>query len=156
MDGWPTLSQVGTKSQTTNKPSLLWKEDTKFHSRKYLIFQKTPFSSNKRPELEEEVNSLLQKRAVEKILLESPGYYSRIFLVPKKNGKMNLIIALSTLNKFVIIQSFRMETQKKVRNSVRPNNWAFSLAYLHVSIHPESRKYLRFALKDKIFQFRAL
>ena len=124
-------------------------------SNKPIFFQQT-----KRPELEEEVNNLLLKRAVERIYPESPGFYSRIFLVPKKNGKMRLIIDLSTLNKFVMTQSFRMETQKKVRNSIQPNDWAFSLdltdAYLHVLIHPASRKYLRFSLKGKIFQFRAL
>ena len=49
--------------------------------------------------MEEEVNSLLKKRAADEILPESPGY-SRIFLVPKKNGKMRLIIDLSTQNNF--------------------------------------------------------
>ena len=38
--------------------------------------------------LEEEVNKLLLKGAVEKIEPEGPGFYSRIFLVPKKNGKI--------------------------------------------------------------------
>ena len=73
---------------------------------------------------------------------------------------MRLIIDLSTLNKFVMTQSFRMETQKKVRNYIQLNDWAFSLdlsdAYLHVLIHPALRKYLRFSLKGNIFQFRAL
>ena len=40
------------------------------------------------------------------------------------------------------------------------NDWAFSLdltdAYLHVPIHPRSRKYLRFTLKGRVFHFRAL
>ena len=60
-----------------------------------------------------------------------------------------------------------METQKKVRYSIHPNDWAFSLdltdaylhvriTYLHVRIYPSSCKYLRFALKDKTFKFRAL
>ena len=115
---------------------------------------------SQRPELAEEVNNLLQKRAVEEIIPESPGFYSRIFLVPKKNGKLRLSIDLSTLNHYVLTQSFRMETQKKVRNSIHPKDWAFSLdltdAYLHVLIHPMSRKYLRFTLNNKLFQFRAL
>ena len=37
--------------------------------------------------LVEEVNKLLLKGAVEKIELEGPGFYSHIFLVPKKNRK---------------------------------------------------------------------
>ncbi|MBV2113508.1 MAG: reverse transcriptase-like protein [Candidatus Thiodiazotropha sp. (ex Ctena orbiculata)] len=118
------------------------------------------FSQSGRSELAEEVEKLLSKRAVERIQPESPGFYSRIFLVPKKNGKMRLIIDLSNLNNHVLIQSFRMETQQKVRNAIHPNDWAFSLdltdAYLHVLIHPQSRKYLRFTLNRKVFQFRAL
>ena len=110
--------------------------------------------------LEEEVKKLLLKGAVEKINPEGPGFYSRIFLVPKKNGKLRLIIDLSKLNAFLNIQSFKMETANKVRHSIQPNDWAFSLdltdAYLHIPIHRQSRKFLRFCLKGQVFQFRAL
>ena len=56
------------------------------------------FQQSQRRELEEEVTSLLQKGVVEEIQPETPGFYSRIFLVPKKKGKLRLIIDLSTLN----------------------------------------------------------
>lgn len=118
------------------------------------------FKQSTNPVLEEEVQKLLLKRAVESINPEDPGFYSRIFLVPKKNGKWRLVIDLSRLNKFLNIQSFSMETVNKVRNSIYPNDWAISLdltdAYLHVPIHVTSRKYLRFCLKGRVFQFRAL
>ena len=110
--------------------------------------------------LEEEVNKLLLKGAVEKIEPEGPGFYSRIFLVPKKNGKLRLIKDLSRLNTFLEIQSFKMETANKVRQAIQPNDWAISLdltdAYLHVPIHRQSRKYLRFCLKGQTYQFKAL
>ena len=118
------------------------------------------FQQSLSPQLEEEVASLLQKGAVKEIHPVSPGFYSRIFLVPKKNGKVRLIIDLSTLNRHVFIQSFKMETQRKVRNAIRLNDWAFSLdltdAYLHVQIHPRSRKYLRFTLNGRVYHFKAL
>ena len=102
-------------------------------------------------QLEEEVVSLLSKGAVEEIIPECPGHYSRIFLVPKKNGKLRLIIDLSVLNHFVYTETFKMETQRKVRNAIQLNDWAFSLdltdAYLHIPIHHRSRKYLRFTLR---------
>ena len=120
-----------------------------------IFFQQSP-----RPELEEEVIKLIQKGAVERINPEVPGYHSRIFLVPKKNGKLRLIIDLSKLNSFLKIQSFSVETVNKVRQAIHPIDWAFSLdltdAYLHVAIHKASRMYLRFCLRDKVFQFRAL
>ena len=77
--------------------------------------------------LVKEVNKLLHKGAVEKIEPEGQGFYSRIFLVPKKNGKLRLIIDLSRLNTFLDIQLFRTETAIKVRQTIQPNDWAFSL-----------------------------
>ena len=111
-------------------------------------------------ELEEEVASLLSKGAVEEIIQECPGYYSRIFLVPKKNRKLRLIIDLSVLNHFVYTQTFKMETQRKVKDAIQLNDWAFSFdltdAYLHSPIHRRSRKYLRFTLRGRQFQFKVL
>ena len=110
--------------------------------------------------LEKEVASLLSKGAVEEIIPECPGYYSRIFLVPKKNGKLRLIIDLSALNHFVHTQIFKMETQRKVKDAVQLNDWAFSLdltdACLHIPIHHRSRKFLRFTLRGQVYQFKAL
>ena len=120
------------------------------------IFFQQPLSQH----LEEEVASLLSKGAVEEIIPECPGYYSRIFPVPKKNGKLRLIIDLSVLNHFVYTQTFKMETQRKVKDAVQLNDWAFSLdltdAYLHIPIHHRSRKYLRFTLGGQVYQFKAL
>ena len=97
---------------------------------------------------------------MEEIIPECPRYYSRIFLVPKKNGKLRLIIDLSVLNHFVYTQTFKMETQRKVKDAVQLNDWAFSLdltdAYLHIPIHHRSRKYLRFTLRGRVYQFKAL
>ena len=118
------------------------------------------FKQSGSPVLEEQAQKLLQKRAVESINPEDHSFYSRSFLVPKKNGKLRFIIDLSRLNKFLNIQSLSMETANKVRNAIYPKDWAISLdlmgANLHVPIHVTSRKYLRFCLKDRVFQFRAL
>ena len=131
-----------------------------FKERPILSPDPTFFQQPLSPQLEEEVASLLSKAAVEEIIPECPGYYSRIFLVPKKNGKLRLIIDLSVLNHFVYTQTFKMETQRKVRNAVQLNDWAFSLdltdAYLHIPIHHRSRKYLRFTLRGRVYQFKAL
>ena len=76
------------------------------------------FQQSLSPQLEEEVASLLQNGAVEEIHPISPGFYSRIFLVPKKNGKVRLIIDLSTLNRHVFIQSSKMETLLEHRHYI--------------------------------------
>ena len=118
-------------------------------------------SQSSSPFLKEEIENLLNKRAVERVQNpETPGFYSRIFLVPKKNGKFRLILDLSLLNRYIEKQAFKMETVKSVRQAMRLNNWAVSIdltdAYLHVPIHRQSRKYLRFVHEDQVYHFSAL
>ena len=53
-----------------------------------------------------------------------------------------------------------METVKSVRQAMRLDDWAVSIdltdAYLHVPIHHQSRKYLRFIHEDQVYHFTAL
>ena len=47
-----------------------------------------------------------------------------------------------------------------MKDAFQLNDWAFSLdltdAYLHISIHRWSRKHLRFTLRGRVYQFKAL
>ena len=118
-------------------------------------------SQSSSPFLREEIENLLNKRAVERVQNPgTPGFYSRIFLVPKKNGKYRLILDLSLLKRYIEKQAFKMETVKSVRQAMRLNDWAVSIdltdAYLHVPIHHQSRKYLRFVHEDQVYHFSAL
>ncbi len=119
------------------------------------------FPANHVSRLRAEVDALLGKRAVERVVdHQSPGFYSRLFLVTKKNGKMRPVIDLSTLNKHIQLEHFKMETQRSVRETVRNHFWSVSIdlqdAYLHIPIRPTYRKYLRFAIGGEVFQFRCL
>ena len=53
-----------------------------------------------------------------------------------------------------------MFTTNSVLSSVRKGDYAFKIdlqdAYFHVPIHPSSRKYLRFAFENKVYQFQVL
>ena len=53
-----------------------------------------------------------------------------------------------------------METPESIRTSLIPGEWVSSIdlsdAYLHIPIHPNSRKYLRFCYKSQVFQFTSL
>ena len=111
--------------------------------------------------IREGIENLLNKWAVERVQNPgTPGFYSQIFLVPKKNGKLRLIIDLSLLNRYIKKQSFKMETVKSVRQAMRLNDWAVSIdlidAYLHVPIHHQSWKYLCFVYEDQVYHFTAL
>ena len=56
--------------------------------------------------------------------------------------------------------SFKMETLQSVLLSVRPGDWMVSLdlkdAYLQVPMHPDARKFLRFMVGEKVYQFKVL
>ena len=91
--------------------------------------------------LNQELQNLLRKGAVEPAP-QSPGFYSRLFLVQKASGSWRPIIDLSTLNGFITSSRFHMETPRSVLNSIRPGDWMISLdlqdAYLQVPVHHDS------------------
>ena len=120
------------------------------------------FSKNqiKNKVLLSEIQKMLDKRAIEEVVSPGPGYYSRLFVVPKPNGKWRPIIDLKRLNRMTVIPKFKMETVQSVMSSLTKGNFAFSIdlsdAYFHIPIHPRSRKYLRICFAGRVFQFRAL
>lgn len=103
---------------------------------------------------------MLEKEVIREVRDKSPGFYSRIFAVPKKTGGFRPVIDLSPLNRSIKRQRFKMETARSVRLSIQPGDWATSLdlrdAYFHVSMHPITWKYLRFVWNGKVYQFLAL
>ena len=106
-----------------------------------------------------EIRRLWEKGAIEEVP-PSPGFYSRMFVVPKVTGGFRPIIDLSILNKYVVTTKFRMETVRTVMSAIRQGDWMVSLdlqdAYLQVPIHPDSRRFLRFVWEDRHWQFRVL
>ena len=51
---------------------------------------------------------MLAKQAIQVVSNKSPGFYSRIFIVPKQGSdKWRPIIDLSALNQFVVKESFK-------------------------------------------------
>ena len=97
--------------------------------------------------LEKEFLDLLHKGAI-KQAPQTPGFYSRLFVVQKDSGSWRPIIDLSTLNTFIVSQRFHMETPQSVLRSIRQGDWMISMdlqdAYLQVPIHRESRQYLHY------------
>ena len=96
------------------------------------------FSTRNTPkDLQTAMDKLLAKGAIEPVFRpERKGFFSRLFLVPKKTGDLRPGIDLSHLNDHLVIPRLKMETQASVRASIRENEWTVSIdiedAYLHV------------------------
>ena len=66
--------------------------------------------------LRKEIDSLLQKEAISVVPPEeaASGFYSRYFLVPKKDGNYRPILDLRVLNKALMPLKFRMLTSRRL------------------------------------------
>ena len=112
--------------------------------------------------LSQEIAELLQKRAVEYVPdSDRPrGFYSRYFLITKKDGGLRPILDLRGLNYYLKVFPFKMLRTRDVLQTVLPGDWFTSIdlkdAYFHVPIAPHHRQYLRFAFKGQAYQFRVL
>ena len=106
-----------------------------------LVFP-VPTDPVRREVIQKEVDSLFSKGAVELADSSTPGFYSRLFTVPKKGGTWRPVLDLSVLNSWIPKVPFKMETVSSIRLAIRPGDWATSIdlsdAYFHVLIHPSS------------------
>jgi hypothetical protein len=114
-----------------------------------LVFQERPLSSDspipmsqtsdkdKFRLLLEEIQSLLLKRVIEEIPLTqlTSGFYSRLFLVPKKTGGMRPVIDLPILNSYLSVPHFKMETNRSIRACILPGILTTKLDLLACRLH---------------------
>ena len=100
------------------------------------------------------------KGAIEPVKSHSEGFYSRLFLVLKKQGGWRPVINLAPLNNYLYVTKFKMETTASVIRSLRKGDFMVSIdlqdAYFQIPIHLSARRYLRFCLRGKVYQFKAL
>ena len=111
--------------------------------------------------LQEQFDALLKKGALEPVPTGmGPGFFSRIFVVPKKSGGVHPIINLKALNQFLKPKRFKIESIESIRPAVLLGMWMYSIdvkdPYFHIPIHSKSRRFLRVSFKGESYQFRAL
>lgn len=121
-----------------------------------------PKDLGKRRSLALALDHLLSQGVIRELPVEEQGlgFYSNLFTVPKPNGDVRPILDLKALNKFLRVQSFRMESIRSVVASLQGGELLASIdikdAYLHVPIFLDHQKLLRFAVNQRHFQFVAL
>ncbi len=102
------------------------------------------------------------KRSLEMVppALSESGFYSRYFLIPKKDGGLRPILDLRRLNHALMRRPFRMITLKQILSQIRTGDWFCSLdlkdAYIHIQIAPHHRRFLRFAFEGVAYQYTVL
>ncbi|KAI2655571.1 Transposon Ty3-I Gag-Pol polyprotein [Labeo rohita] len=112
--------------------------------------------------LTQELQTLLDKGAIEHVPLpdRDSGYYSRYFLVPKKDGGLRPILDLRGLNRYLRTYKFKMLTIKMIVSQIQSRDWFVTIdlkdAYFHVEILPQHRRFLRFAFGGEAYQYRVL
>ena len=88
---------------------------------------------------------------------DTPGFYSNVFLVRNASGGWSPVIDLKQLNDHIDAPHFHMHMISSVLNTIVVGDYAFKIdlqdAYFHVLIHPDRKKYLRFAFENKVYQF---
>ena len=105
---------------------------------------------------------MIQTGAVEEVDPRSSveGFYSRLFLVPKKDGKHRPVINLRPLNAFLRHQHFKMEGIHVVRDLLQQGDWMARIdlkdAYFAVPVCPSDCKYLHFKWRSKSYEFTCL
>ena len=111
--------------------------------------------------LQQVVDKLLLKGEIEPVYRsETKSFFSRLFLVPNKEGCECFVIDLSRLNSHPIISWFKIETQASIRSSIRQSESTVSIdvqaSYRYVPLARVVRKYLCFMVNGCIYQFTCL
>ena len=105
---------------------------------------------------------LLQQKAVLPVPESEidSGFYSPVFLVPKKTGGWRPVLDLKRLNKYIRLEHFKMESLNTVILLVQPGDWMASIdlqdAYFHIPIHSQFQHFLRFKVGNLHLQFQCL
>ncbi|CEP18222.1 hypothetical protein [Parasitella parasitica] len=121
----------------------------------------TPFSVEQATLIDQAIQDLLAKSAIEKVspqqVQQTPGFYSSMFVIPKKNGGVRPVFNLKRLNQYLEAPHFKMETLREVSLMIKPNDYLVSIdlsdAFLHVGLHPESRRFLRLKWRNQVYQY---
>ena len=133
-------------------------------------FLRSPCQRGKPPQLsftekeeecmQEEIQSMLDKKAISVAGDSSESFFSQMFLVPKKDGRQRPVINLKRLNQSVKSKHFKMEGIHMLKDLLRAGDWMAKIdlkdAYFMIPIAQEDRDFLKFQWRDQTYQFNCL
>ncbi|KAJ8945284.1 hypothetical protein NQ317_001091 [Molorchus minor] len=107
-----------------------------------------------------ELAKLIEIGAVVRSRTSKNEFISPTFLVKKPNGKMRFILNLKNLNKYVKKNHFKMEDTRTAMSLISKGCYMATIdlrdAYFLISVHKESRKFLKFRVNQKLYSFTCL
>ena len=130
-----------------------------FLAEPFKSFQPKTFVCNQQEAkiIEEEIDTLLEKEAIEPIPHRQAKFVSNLFLVKKKSGGFRPVINLKSLNQFVHTEHFAMETITSLRTMLSKEDWIVTIdisnAYLTIPLDEEFKDYVTFRYHEQTNRF---
>ena len=88
------------------------------------------------------------------------GFLQSTISSPKAQQQMEANTGPKQPKLFLKVEKFKMETPETIRTSLQQGEWVTSVDfkddYFHIPIQEQSRKYLRFLVQGRTYQFKAL
>ena len=118
------------------------------------------FDDHKFNRINQEINTLVDKRVVETVEYNPQHILSSIFLTPKRDVSYRLILNLKKFNRLVVNHHFKMDSLYTITKLLVPNCFMASIdikdAYYSVPIKASDRKLVSFKWKEQSYQFTCL
>ena len=110
--------------------------------------------------IQNEIETMLEKSAIQVVSPQKEEFITSVFLVTKKNGGNRPIINLKNLNSYITYQHFKMEGLHLLKQILQKGDLMVKIdlkdAYFCVPTHKKHRHFLRFMWKGKRYQFNCL
>ena len=120
------------------------------------------FSSSEQEKIESEIHTMVKQKVIEPVSNQPVDgeFISNIFMRPKKDGGVRVILNLKEFNEFVEKKHFKMKSLQTAIDLMSKDAYLasvdFKSAYFSVSVKKSDRKYLRLFFKGKKYQFGCL
>ena len=118
------------------------------------------FTENENCAINTEILKFTNKGIIEPVLHVAGEFISNVFIRPKSDGQVRLILDLTLFNKFVEYKYFRRFSLETARDLVTPNSKLASIdlkgAYYTVPIYKPQRKFLRFVWSNELYEFTCM
>ena len=112
------------------------------------------------PAIREFLPRLLSSGVIRQVFDPVPKFFSRLFIVPKKDGPNRLIIDLSLLNKLLKVPTFKMERVLDIASCILSPMWGCTVdledAFYHVPIAWIFHLLLAFVVDGTTYVFQML